>query len=61
MMKLKEQSIDVMAEKALSACLEKIPFMKIAEVRSEKGEAENRPDRVFRLTTSEGRRSSSPR
>ena len=54
MVKLSDKSIDVMAEKALSACLEKIPFLKVAEVRSEKGEAENRPDRVFRLTTSEG-------
>jgi hypothetical protein len=54
MVKLRDQGIDEMAEKALSACLENIPFMKVAEVRSEKGEAENSPDRVFRLTTSEG-------
>ncbi|MDY6988439.1 MAG: type IV toxin-antitoxin system AbiEi family antitoxin [Thermodesulfobacteriota bacterium] len=53
-MKLGEKELEVRAEEALRACLSKVPFLRIEEIKRKPSGDEVRPDFLFRLTLPQG-------
>lgn len=53
-MKMSSEALNKMAEQALEACLSKVPFLRIKEMRREPESREIRPDLLVKLALPEG-------